>query len=59
VCIDPPWEDQHLQSYHGKPPTPQKKIGLLLNIIISFTFGLKSGPQGVQIFAFPRLNIAT
>jgi hypothetical protein len=41
------------------PPSPQKKIVLLLNIIISFTFGLKSGPQGVQIFAFPRLTIAT
>ncbi len=41
------------------PPAPERKIGLLLNIIISFIFGLKSGPQGVQIFAFPRLNIAT
>jgi hypothetical protein len=39
------------------PPPPQ--IGLLLNIIISFTFGLKSGSQGVQICAFPRLNVAT
>ncbi len=61
VCIDPPWEDQHLQWHHGKPPPPSspQKIGLLLNIIISFTFGLKSGPQGVHIFAFPRLNTAT
>jgi hypothetical protein len=38
---------------------PPKKNWVASEHYNIFTFGLKSGPQGVQIFAFPRLNIAT